>query len=417
MRGCGSLPAETVAPVRFSAEPSYPEVGIRLVAGVGLAALEHAGRAQGRAEMGASDRNSGIMFTGCEFTASVSAGASASAGGSGGSAGHGHAHEQRRWEVVIAGKRIKTIDVHAHCIVPDAAKIINHPLEAPALLWSDVGSRLAQMDRSGVDVEALSINPFWYRAERDAAAELIRVQNEQLVEFCASHPDRFVAFATAALQYPDLAAEQVEHAVKALSFRGVGVAGSVAGQDLSDPKFHPFWAKCEELGVLVFMHPLGTRELEPSGRLSGNGLLTNTIGNPLETTIALSHLIFEGTLDRFPGLKICAAHGGGFLPSYANRSDAVMTTFPNRVGPFPKKKPTEYISGGQLYFDSIMFTGEGMRHLIAEAGIDQVVLGTDYPFPWNTAPVDHILSIPGLSDGDKIKILGATAAKLLGIAD
>jgi aminocarboxymuconate-semialdehyde decarboxylase len=354
-----------------------------------------------------TDMSGGLVFTGCE----ISAGASASSG-----AGSGHAHTHaKRWEVVIAGKRIKTVDVHAHCIVPDAAKIINHPLEAPALLWSDVGTRLAHMDKSGVDVEALSINPYWYRAERDAAAELIKVQNEALAGFCASHSDRFVGFATASLQYPDLAAQQVEHAVKSLGFRGVGVGGSCAGEDLANPKFHPFWQKCEELGVLVFMHPLGTRELEPSGRLGGNGLLTNTIGNPLETTIALSHLIFEGTLDRFPGLKICAAHGGGFLPSYANRSDAVMTTFPNRVGPFPKKKPTEYVRGGQLIFDSIMFTGEGMRHLIAEAGIENVVMGTDYPFPWNTAPVDHILSIPGLSDADKIAILGGTAQKLLGI--
>jgi aminocarboxymuconate-semialdehyde decarboxylase len=157
--------------------------------------------------------------------------------------------------------------------------------------------------------------------------------------------------------------------------------------------------------------------LAPCARLAGSGLLTNTIGNPLETTIALSHLIFEGTLDRFPGLKICAAHGGGFLPSYANRSDAVIKTFPNRVGPLPKKPPTHYIRDGQLYFDSIMFTGEGMRHLIAEAGIEHVVLGTDYPFPWNTDPVDHILSIPGLSDADKIAILGGTAAKLLGMKE
>ena len=101
--------------------------------------------------------------------------------------------------------------------------------------------------------------------------------------------------------------------MKKLGFRGVSVGGSVAGLELADPKFNPFWAKCEEHGVLVFLHPTGTRELEPSGRLNGSGLLTNTIGNPLETTIALSHLIFEGTLDRFPGLKICAAHGGGFL--------------------------------------------------------------------------------------------------------
>ena len=346
-----------------------------------------------------------IAFVDCE----ISAGAGPSSGGG------VHAHAHRRWEVVIAGKRIKTVDVHAHCIVPDAAKLINHPLEAPALLWSNVGDRLTHMDKSGVDVEALSINPFWYRAERDAAEQLIKVQNETLVEFCAGHPDRFVGFATAALQFPDLAAQQVEHAVKKLGFRGVGVAGSVASQELANPKFHPFWAKCEELGVLVFMHPLGTRELEPSGRLAGSGLLTNTIGNPLETTIALSHLIFEGTLDRFPGLKICAAHGGGFLPSYANRSDAVIKTFPDRVGPLPKKNPTEYLRNGQLYFDTIMFTGEAMRHLIAEVGIEHVVMGTDYPFPWNTAPVDHILSIPGISDADKIAMLGGTAAKLLGI--
>src|ERR687887_1624411 len=177
-----------------------------------------------------------LAFVGCEISADASAGA-------GGDSGQPHAHGRR--EVVVSGKRVKTVDVHAHCIVPDAAKVINHPLEAPGLLWSNVGDRLAQMDKTGVDVEALSINPFWYRAERDAAAELIRVQNEALVEFCASQPDRFVAFATAALQYPDLAAEQVEQAVKRLGFRGIGVAGSVAGVDLAHPQFHPFWAKCE----------------------------------------------------------------------------------------------------------------------------------------------------------------------------
>jgi aminocarboxymuconate-semialdehyde decarboxylase len=343
-----------------------------------------------------SDMSGGLIFTGCE----ISGGGAASAGGGSGHA-PSHAHAHKRWEVVIAGKRIKTVDVHAHCIVPDAAKVINHPLEAPALLWSNVGDRLAHMDKSGVDVEALSINPYWYRAERDAAEQLIRIQNEQLAGFCASHPDRFVGFATAALQYPDLAAQQIEHAVKRMGFKGVGVAGSCAGQDLADPKFHPFWQKCEELGVLVFMHPLGTRELEPSGRLA----------------IALSHLIFEGTLDRFPGLKICAAHGAGFLASYAHRSDAVLSVFPNRVGTPPKKKPTEYLRNGQIMADTIMFTGEAVKHLINEMGVENVVMGTDYPFPWNTAPVDHILSIPDITDADKIAILGGTLQKIMGIAE
>jgi len=322
----------------------------------------------------------------------------------------------RRREVVVNGKRVKTVDVHAHCAVPAAMALVNLPPDAPGLLMTDVTDRIAAMDAQGIDVEALSINPYWYRAERDVAAQLIRIQNEALVEFCAANPERFVAFATAALQFPDLAVEQVEYGVKTLGFRGVGVAGSVAGEELANPKFHPFWAKCEELGVLVFMHPLGTRELERSGRLSGSGMLTNTIGNPLETTIALSHLIFEGTLDQFPGLKICAAHGGGFLPSYANRSDAVCRTFPNRVGPLPKQNPTAYLKGGPLYFDTIVFTPEALRHLIAETGSGQIMIGTDYPFPWTSTEVDLVLSTPGLTDDERIAILGGTAARLLGIA-
>src|SRR5207342_1940889 len=107
--------------------------------------------------------------------------------------------------------------------------------------------------------------------------------------------ERFVAFATLALQYPDLAAEQLEDGVKQLGLRGALIGGSVNGEELSDPKFHPFWSKAEQLGVLIFIHPQGTAELSASGRLKGNGVLDNVIGNPLETTIALSHLIFEGT--------------------------------------------------------------------------------------------------------------------------
>src|SRR5438552_2482719 len=318
----------------------------------------------------------------------------------------------RRREVVVSGRRVKTVDVHAHCAVPEAMALMGLKAEPQTLIMGQ--DRIRAMDEQGIDVEALSINPYWYKAERDLASALIRIQNEKLAELCASRPERFVAFATVALQHPDLAAEQLEEGVKKLGLRGGSIGANVAGEELSDPRFHPFWAKAEQLGCLIFIHPQGgSAGFEQ--RLKGNGGLSNVIGNPLDTTIALSHLIFEGTLDRFPGLKICAAHGGGFLPSYASRSDAVITTFPNRVGPLPKKKPTEYIRGGQLYFDSIMFTGEGMRHLIAEAGIDHVVLGTDYPFPWNTAPVDHIMEIPGLSDADRTKILGGTACQLLGI--
>jgi aminocarboxymuconate-semialdehyde decarboxylase len=318
----------------------------------------------------------------------------------------------RRREVVVNGRRVKTVDVHAHCGVPAAMALMNLKPSA-SLLMTQPADRLRAMDEQGIDVEALSINPYWYGADRDVARELIRLQNEALAEACAAMPDRFVAFASVALQHPDLAAEQLEEGVRKYGLRGAAIGGSVEGMELSDPKFHPFWAKAEALGALVFIHPQGTAELERTTRLAGNGVLTNTIGNPLETTIALSHLIFEGTLDRFPALKICAAHGGGYLPSYAARSDAIMTTFPERCTHNLKKKPTEYLR--QLYFDTIVFTSEALRHLAAEAGSGQIVMGTDYPYPWTKTSVDHILDTPGFSDDERVAMLGATAAKLLGI--
>jgi aminocarboxymuconate-semialdehyde decarboxylase len=331
------------------------------------------------------------------------------------SCGGTSAPQGRRREVVVNGKRVKTVDVHAHCAVPAAMALMGRRVETEALLQSTMPARLAAMDAQGIDVEALSINPYWYGADRDVAQKLIQIQNEALAEICAAAPDRFVAFASVALQHPDLAVEQLEEGVKRYGLRGAGLGGSVEGRELSDPAFHPFWAKAELLGVLVFIHPQGTAELERTGRLAGNGLLTNTIGNPLETTIALSHLIFEGTLDRFPGLKICAAHGGGYLPSYAARSDAVQTTFPNRMTGTLKKRPTEYLR--QLYFDSIVFTPEALRHLAAEAGPGQIVMGTDYPFPWTSTSVDHILETPGFSDAEKVAMLGGTAMRLLGIKE
>src|SRR5258706_5569706 len=318
----------------------------------------------------------------------------------------------KRRTVVVSGRRVRTIDVHAHCAFPEAVALLGNRggVRTPQATLEEP---LRRMDEQGIDMEALSINPNWYAAERDLAAEVIRIQNERLAELCASQPDRFVAFASVALQHPDLAVQQLEHAVKKLGLRGAGVGGSVNGQELSDAKFHPFWAKAEELGVLVFLHPQGTAELK--SRLAGNGGLENTVGNPLETTLALSHLIGEGTLDRFPGLKLCAAHGGGYLPSYAPRSDHICLTFPDRCTAVQlKKKPTEYLK--QLYFDALVFTPEALRHLVAQVGSSQIVMGTDYPFPWTSTSVDHILGTPGLSDAERAAILGGTAVRLLGLS-
>src|SRR5262245_46798243 len=325
-----------------------------------------------------------------------------------------HVHAQgtpvRRREVAVNGRRVRTVDVHAHCAFPQAMALMGLKVNPENLVMG--ADRIRAMDEQGIDVEALSINPYWYKAERDVAQAVIKLQNEKLAELCAAQPDRFVAFATIALQHPDLAVQQLEDGVKKLGLRGVSVGGHVDGVELADPRFHPVWAKAEELGCLVFIHPV--RAPEFAKRLAGNGELTNTIGFPLDTTIALSHLIFEGTLDRFPGLKICASHGGGYLGSYAPRSDAICASFPERCAAVPlKKKPTEYLR--QLYYDSIVFTPEAMRHLIAEVGVSQIVMGTDYPFPWHRTAVDHSPAPPGVSDADRAAMLGDTAARLLGI--
>jgi aminocarboxymuconate-semialdehyde decarboxylase len=318
-----------------------------------------------------------------------------------------HAQPARR-QVMVGGRRVRTIDIHAHVAFEETNAMMGEKTNPPTR--TAVVDRLKAMDEQGIDVEALSINAFWYKADRDVAEKLIRVQNEKLAELCAAHPDRFVAFASVALQHPDLAAQQLEHAVKKLGLRGAAIGGSVEGEELSNPKFHPFWAKAEELGCLVFMHPQRNEGFER--RLRGNGGLINVIGNPLETTIALSHMIFEGTFDRFPGLKLCAAHGGGYLPSYAARSDAGCVTFPDRCAAVPiKLKPTEYLK--RLYYDSIMFTPEALTYLAQQVGAGQIMMGTDYPFPWTKVAVDHILNTPGFSDDDRRNMLGETAAKLL----
>jgi aminocarboxymuconate-semialdehyde decarboxylase len=194
--------------------------------------------------------------------------------------------------------------------------------------------------------------------------------------------------------------------------RGFAIAASVNGEDLSAPKFHPFWAKAEELDTLIFIHPQSAGTPIEEKRLQGNGFLDNVIGHPLETTLALTHLIQDGTLDLFPKLKICAAHGGGYLPSYSSRSDQCLTAFPKLCKPL-KKAPSEYLK--QLYFDSVLFTPEDLRHLIAVVGASQVVVGTDYPTLWNRTPVDRILAVPGLSDEEQSAIFSGTLAKLLKI--
>ena len=327
-----------------------------------------------------------------------------------------------RLPVKVNGKRVLTVDVHSHCyfreainLMGDAADKVLPPVKGVPEHFIVIEQRLKEMDAMAIDMEVLSINPFWYGKDRDTAAAIVKMNNEKLAELCASRPDRFGAFASLTLQFPDLAVQQLETAIKKQGLRGAAIGASVLGEDFADPKFHPVWAKAEELGAVLFIHPQSTPEL--ARRFKGNGWLSNTIGNPLDTTIALQHLIFEGTLDRFPGLKIVAAHGGGYLGSYAARGDHACFVSPQNCNPniTLKKKPSEYLN--QLYFDAMVFTPEGLRHLVAQVGASQVVLGTDHPIPWEQHPVDHVFATTSLTDKQKVAILGGNAARLFGMKE
>lgn len=331
-----------------------------------------------------------------------------------------HAQQQAgaRLPVTVNGKQVKTIDVHSHCLFHEAAALLGS--EAPSLTppindaqaaYIVIQDRLKSMDAQAIDMEVLSINPFWYGKDRDLAAKIVSIQNEKLAELVGAHPDRFAAFASLTLQDPQLAVQELETAINQQGLRGAAIGDVVDKSEFSDPKFHTVWAKAEELGAVLFIHPEGIPELNQ--RLKGNGWLPNLIGNPLSTTIALQHLIFQGTLDRFPGLKIIAAHGGGYLGSYPDRSDYACFVGGTYCDPNIKlkKRPSEYLK--QLYFDSLVFSPEALRHLVAVTGAGQVMLGSDNPYAWQPHPVDHVFATTTLSDDEKLAILGGNAAKLL----
>ena len=319
-----------------------------------------------------------------------------------------------RRQVSIGGKRVRVIDVHCHCIIPVTDIVKGTPLEASGggagnnLLGPQ---RLQVMDQQGVDVQALTINGFWwYAADRELARRIVQAQNEGLAKWVGQHPDRFVAMASVALQHPDLAAQQLEDATKRLGLRGVSIGGHVNGEDLSLPKYDVFWAKAAELGALVFMHPGGAENIIKSGGLSGRGDLGNIIGNPLETTYFLSRLIFDGTLDKFPGLRVCGAHAGGYLPSYLGRTDVACDVRAN-ANCANKRRPREYFRR-EIFIDTMVFSDEGLRHLVAEVGVNQIVYGTDVPFNWPVT-VDLVLNAQFLNDAEKEAILSGNLARLL----
>jgi aminocarboxymuconate-semialdehyde decarboxylase len=320
-----------------------------------------------------------------------------------------------RRQVSVAGRRVRVVDIHSHATVPEVDPVVQNTEYAKQGGGRPLGpDRVALIDKQGIDVQALSINGFWWYEvkDRDLAGRIVRAQNEGLAKFVAQYPDRFVGMASSSLQFPDLAAQQLEDGVKRLGLRAAAIGGHVNGEDLSLPKFDPFWRKAADLGVVAFMHPGGADNIIREGAFRGRGDLGNIIGNPLETTYFLSRLIYDGTLDKFPGLRVCGAHAGGYLPSYLGRSEAACVVRDN-ANCANKKKPSEYLKS-QILIDTMILSDEGLRHLVNEFGASQIVYGTDNPLNWPVT-VDLILNAQWLSNPDKEAILGGNLIKLMRI--
>ncbi|MFJ8886130.1 amidohydrolase family protein [Streptomyces sp. NPDC102402] len=325
-----------------------------------------------------------------------------------------------------------TVDVHAHVLLPevealvaglpghDAAKALDarrNGAEALAVSGpmvgeriprlTDVTVRLAAMDRQGVGVQLVSPSPshYHYWADEATAEKVYRLANEATAAHCAAAPKRLRGLGLIPLQHPDLAVEALDNAL-GHGLLGVEISSHAPGRELSDPAYEPLWARAEESGAVLFLHPFGCTLDERLDRW----YLSNTVGQPTENAVALSHLIFSGVLDRHPALKLIAAHGGGYLPTHIGRSDHAWTARPD-AGAGCAHLPSSYLR--RLYFDSLVHDPHVLRELVRVAGPDRVLLGSDFPFDMGSDDPVAALRAARLSEADLEAVRGRNASALL----
>ncbi|MFC8511773.1 amidohydrolase family protein [Streptomyces sp. NPDC057257] len=326
--------------------------------------------------------------------------------------------------------RAPTVDVHAHVLLPEvdalvadlpgraeakaldarrngpAALAVNGPMVAARLpSLTDVTARLAAMDAQDVDIQLVSPSPshYHYWADAETAEKVCLLANEAMAAHCARAPGRLHGLGLVPMQHPELAVKSLEQAV-GTGLLGVEISSHAPGRELSDPVYEPFWTHAEETGAIIFLHPFGCTLDERLDRW----YLSNTVGQPTENAVALSHLIFSGVLDRHPDLKLIAAHGGGYLPTHLGRSDHAWRVRPDAQG--CSREPSSYLR--QLYFDSLVHDPYVLRELIRVAGADRVLLGSDFPFDMGTEDPLATLRAADLPETDFHAVRGANAAAL-----
>lgn len=330
--------------------------------------------------------------------------------------------------------QVGAIDVHCHLAIPEvdklasqdpAAKVVAAKQQAvfsqatnefnatllqgliPRLI--NIDTRLADMDLMGVEIQVLSPSPmhynYWTNAE--LSASLVALQNDRLAEICVKHPDRFLAFGALSMQYPEQAALQLTD-LMSRGFKGVEISTRINETDLSDPLFDCVWEVAERTGAVIFIHPMG---IDMGDRLK-DSYLVNLIGQPLETTIALSKLIFSGVFDRFPALKVLLCHGGGYLPAFFGRSDHAYNVRTDCQT--MQKQPSDYLK--HIWYDTITHDPTILEQLARTVGVSQIVVGSDYPFDMGEFRQGPLLeSVASFSDDDRAAIIYKNARRLLSL--
>jgi aminocarboxymuconate-semialdehyde decarboxylase len=329
--------------------------------------------------------------------------------------------------------RPRAIDFHAHVIVPEVyAVAAQHNIfsELPTdggvtdemrrsikdravtvlARMSDLTERIANMDAMGVDVQVLSASLVHQGLEwADAQTSLLlaRTTNDWIAKAVASHPTRLIGLGTLPLHVPALVVAELERCMRDLGLKGAAISTTAGAMELGDPQLRLFWAKAEELGAIVFIHPGGNRDARFK-----RYHLWNSVGQAFEEAMAISSLMYDGVLESFPGLKICVSHGGGYMPYYMGRIDRNYIEKANtRIN--MNKPPIDYLR--MLYFDSCVYERSVLQHLVEKVGAQRVLLGSDYPVG-EGRPIEFITDATVLSPGEKERIVGTNAASLLGLA-
>ncbi|MFN0300227.1 MAG: amidohydrolase family protein [Burkholderiales bacterium] len=274
----------------------------------------------------------------------------------------------------------------------------------------DIDMRLAGMDRQGVDVHALSLTtPMVYFAPASFGLALAQCYNDACAAAHQKHPKRLYGLAQLPMQDPALALKELERAARLPGIKGLYLATNINGNDLDDKSYWDIYAKVEELGWTIFLHPVDTVGKERMTKF----YLRNLCGNPYDTGIAAAHIIFGGVLDAFPKLGFNLPHAGGTFPALIGRWDHGTKMRPELK--HMKRLPSEYLR--RFTYDTIGHSDTINMNLVRMVGADRVTLGSDYCFDMGLEhPHDTVESLTALSDADRDFILGKNAARLLGIA-